>query len=74
MTTPPVTLNSAQCSLINMLSSVTTEDDTRALRYVLTQFLNFKLQAEMGKLYANGTITPESVKEWSRLHLRTPYK
>lgn len=67
------TLNSAQRTLLNMLSAVNTEEDLIALRQLLVKFLDEKLQREMDKLYADGLVSESKIEEWGNQHLRTPY-
>ena len=73
VTVMTTTLNSAQRTLLNMLSTVNTEEDLIALRQLLVKFLNEKLQREMDKLYADGLVSESKIEEWGNQHLRTPY-
>ncbi len=67
------TFTPAQCEIINMMSCVTDGDDLTALKSVLVQFLNARLQRQIDGLYADGTLSDSKVEEFSRRHLRTPY-
>lgn len=73
VTVMTTTLNSAQRTLLNMLSTVNTEEDLIALRQLLVKFLDEKLQREMDKLYADGLVSESKIEEWGNQHLRTPY-
>ena len=64
----------AQYELLNTLSCVNREEDVVALKSVIVQFLNTRLQNEMEKLWENGTLTDEKVTAWGQEHMRTPYK
>lgn len=73
VTVMTTTLNSAQRTLLNMLSTVNTEEDLIALRQLLVKFLDEKLQREMDKLYADGLVSESKIEKWGNQHLRTPY-
>ncbi len=64
----------AQYELLNILSCINKDEDVAALKSVIVQFLNSRLQNEMEKLWENGTLTEEKVEAWSHEHMRTPYK
>ena len=63
-----------QYELLNILSCVNKEDDVAALKSVIVQFLNSRLQIELEKRWEDGTITEEKMTAWSKEHMRTPYK
>ena len=64
----------AQYELLNILSCINSDEDVVALKSVIVQFLNSRLQNEMERLWENGTLTEEKVSAWSHEHMRTPYK
>ena len=64
----------AQYEVLNMLSCITDEADVAALKNLIVQFLNSRLQKEIDKLWDNGDLTEEKVAEWSHEHMRTPYR
>lgn len=64
----------AQYEVLNMLSCITKDEDVAALKSVIVQFLNTRLQNELDKLWESGTLTDEKVASWSNEHMRTPYK
>lgn len=67
-------LNQAQYEVLNMLSCINSDEDIAALKSVIVQFLNTRLQKEMDRLWDNGTLTEEKVGSWATEHMRTPYK
>ena len=67
-------LTSAQYEIINMLSCVNKEEDVKALKAVIVQFLNERLQNEIDNLWNDGILTDEIVEGWGKEHMRTPYK
>ena len=64
----------AQYELLNILSCIKKDEDVAALKSVIVNFLNTRLQNEMEKLWENGTLTEEKIEAWSHEHIRTPYK
>ncbi len=64
----------AQYEVLNMLSCITKDEDVVALKNVIVQFLNTRLQNELDKLWESGTLTDEKVASWGSEHMRTPYK
>lgn len=63
----------AQYEVINLLSCIHQEEDVAALKSVIVQFLNTRLQNEIDKLWEEGTLTEEKVSAWQNEHMRTPY-
>ena len=57
-----------------MLSCLRSEDDVRALKDTLVQFLNARLQNEIERLWDVGELTEDKVEAWSNEHMRTAYK
>lgn len=68
------TITPAQYEVLNMLSCITKEDDLKALKALIVQFLNSRLQNEIDRLWENGELTDEKVAAWSHEHMRTPYR
>ena len=66
-------LNQAQYEILNTLSCLDKEEDVIALKDIIVQFLNTRLQNEIDRLWDNGTITQEKIDEWGKEHMRTPY-
>ena len=69
-----MTMNPAQYEVLNVLSTLNNEEDVVALKAVIVQFLNSRLQNELDKLWEDGTITEEKMAAWKNEHMRTPYK
>ena len=66
-------INKAQYEVLNMLSCIDREEDVSALKSLIVDFLNTRMQREIDKLWANGTLTEQKVAAWSHEHMRTPY-
>lgn len=67
-------LNSAQRDVLDVMSCITSLEDLVALKKMLVNFLNERLQNELDKLWDNGTISDAKIEQWGQEHLRTPYK
>ncbi len=68
------TISPGQYEVLNMLSCIHKEDDVKALKDTLVQFLNARLQNEIERLWDNEVLTKEKVDSWNNEHMRTPYK
>lgn len=67
------TFNQAQREVLNTVSCLNSEEDVTALKRVLVQFLNDRLQRELDRLWDNGTLSEEKMETFAAEHLRTPY-
>lgn len=63
----------AQYELLNVLSVINKDDDVSALKDVIVQFLNTRLQSEIERLWDAGDLTVDKVAAWKTEHMRTPY-
>lgn len=66
-------LTSAQYEVLNLMSCINMKEDVAALKDVLVQFLNSRLQAEIERLYNDGTLSDEKMEAIAKQHLRTHY-
>ena len=64
----------AQREVLDVMSCMQTDEDLQALKAVLVQFLNDRLQRELDRLWDNGTIDEVKMNEWRNTHYRTPYR
>ena len=69
-----IRINPAQYEVLNVLSCIDREEDVAELKTVIVQFLNTRLQREIDRLWDNGTLTEQTMKDWESEHMRTPYK
>ena len=67
-------ISAGQYEVLNMLSCINREDDVRALKDTLVQFMNTRLQYEIEKLWDKGVLREDEVVSWDNEHMRTPYK
>ena len=66
--------NPAQREVLDVMSCMQSDEDLKALKFVLVQFLNDRLQRELDLLWNNGTINETKMDECRNTHYRTPYK
>ncbi len=66
--------NNAQLHILRMMSYIKTNEDLCDLKNVLSDFYAKKVDAEMDKLWEQGVITPSTIEEWSKEHMRIAYK
>ena len=69
-----IRINPAQYEVLNVLSCIDREEDVAELKTIIVQFLNTRLQREIDRLWDNGTLTEQTMKDWESEHMRTPYK
>ena len=67
-------MTAAQYEIVNLLSCINDHEYVAALKDVIVQFLNTRLQSEIERLWDNGTLTEAKVSTWKDEHMRTPYK
>lgn len=66
--------NPAQREVLDVMSCMQTDEDLQALKAVLVQFLNDRLQRELDRLWNCGTIDEVKMNEWRNTHYRIPYR
>ena len=59
-----VVFNPAQREILDVMSCMQTDEDLQALKAVLVQFLNDRLQRELDRLWENGTIDEKKMDEF----------
>ncbi len=70
----PSTFSPAQYEVLNILSVINKEEDVVALKALIVQFLNNRLQNEIEHLWDDGVLTEQKVTSWQHEHMRTPYR
>ena len=68
------TMNQSQMMILESFAGAQDEQEVNELMDVLRNFYAKRLDAEMERLWDNGTISEEKMAEWSDEHMRTPYK
>ena len=67
-------MNPAQMMIINSFASATSQKELDELRDLLLGYYNQKLQEELKRLWANGTLDQKRLDELKDEHFRTPYQ
>jgi hypothetical protein len=68
-----IKFNQAQRDVLNVVSLLKSDEDVQALRKVLIEFVNNRLQQELDKLWDSGEWSEEKLQQMSKEHLRTHY-
>ena len=68
------TLNESQMMILESFAGAQDEQELEALMEVLRNFYASRLDAEMQRLWDDGTLDQEKLDQLSKDHLRTPYR
>ena len=66
-------MNPAQMMIVNSFASATSQEELDELRDLLLGYYNQKLQEELQRLWADGTLDQKRLDELKGEHFRTPY-
>lgn len=69
-----IKFNQAQRDVLNVVSLLKSDEDVKALRKVLINFVNNRLQQELDKLWDSGEWSEEKLQQMSKENLRTHYE
>ncbi len=69
----PTTLNQAQMQLLDMMSFVKTPEALQDLNKVISDYFVRKADAEMDRMWSEGTLDENRIESFRHLHERTPY-
>jgi hypothetical protein len=67
------TMNEAQMMILESFAGATDEQELYDLMDVIRDFYARRLEAEMNRLWDNGTLNQETLDQLKDEHLRTPY-
>ncbi len=67
------TMNEAQMMILESFAGATDEQELNDLMDVIRNFYARRLEAEMNRLWDNGTLNQETLDQLKEEHLRTPY-
>ncbi len=67
------TMNQAQLQLLDMLSFVKTPKALQDLNKIISDYFVKMADAEMDKMWTEGTLNEERIESFRHLHERTPY-
>lgn len=68
------TFNQAQRHILQMMSYIKDEQQIVELDRIISDYFAKKADKELNSMIAVGEITPETIENWGKEHLRTPYK
>ena len=68
------TLNESQMMILESFAGAQDEQELEALMEVLRNFYASRLDAEMQRLWDDGTLDQEKLDQLRKEHLRTPYR
>ena len=68
-----MTLYQAKMNLLRVVDCIRTIDDVQAIQQILANYYAQKAEAEMDRLWDNGTINEQVIEQWGQEHMRTPY-
>ncbi len=68
-----MTLHQAKMNLLRVVDCIRTIDDVQAIQQILANYYAQKAEAEMDRLWDNGTINEQVIEQWGQEHMRTPY-
>ena len=66
------TMNEAQMMILESFAGATDEQELNDLMDVIRDFYVRRLEAEMNRLWDNGTLNQEALDQLKNEHLRTP--
>ena len=68
------TKNESQMMILESFAGAKDEEELNALMDVLRNFYASRLEAEMQRLWDDGTLDQEKLDQLRKEHLRTPYR
>lgn len=68
-----VILNEAQLQILDMMSFIKTPEALTELNKVISDYFVQKADAEMNRMWDDGTLSEEQIENFRHLHERTPY-
>ena len=63
----------AQMELMNAINSINSELELKEFRDMLAQYFAKKAQKAIDALWDEGVISEETIEQWGKEHMRTPY-
>ena len=67
-------INPAQMLVLKSFANVSSEEELSALMKTLKKFYAQRLEKELDRLWADGTLDQKRLDELQSEHLRTPYR
>ena len=63
----------AQLELLNALNNINSEDELNEFKNVLAHYFANKAQKAIDALWDEGVINEQTIEQWGKEHMRTPY-
>ena len=63
----------AQLELMNALNNISTEAELNEFKNLLAHYFAQKAQKAIDALWDKGVINEETIEQWGKEHMRTPY-
>ena len=63
----------AQLELMNAINSIRSEEELNEFRDMLARYFAQKAQKGIDALWDEGVINSDTIEEWGKEHMRTPY-
>lgn len=64
----------AQVEILNTISQLHSDEDLQELRHWLARFFAMRADRELERLWNEGVITEQTIEDWGKEHMRTPYR
>ena len=64
----------AKLELLDAVRNIKTESELNEFKNVIALFFAKKAHREIDALWDNGTIDEQTIEEWGKEHMRTPYR
>lgn len=67
-------LQMAKLDVLNIIQGIETESDYADFRNVLARYFADKAQRQIDALWEDGSINEQTIDNWGKEHMRTPYR
>lgn len=64
----------AQLELMNALNNIDSEEDLKEFKNLIAHFFAQKAQVAIDELWDKGIINEDTIEQWGKEHMRTPYR
>ena len=64
----------AHLEMMNALNNIQSEADLNEFKDLVAQFFARKARKAIDALWDEGTINEETIEQWGKEHMRTPYR
>ena len=64
----------AQLEVLNALNTITTQEELNEFKDMLARYFADKAQKAIDALWDEGVINEQTIEEWGKEHMRTPYR